>query len=297
MKKRNIIWSAIILSAALGFSEACSKTDDAIPADSAADVGTMFFEIFHPAATRVNDTQFESGDRIGLYVVEYGDDGSATPLQISGNWANNVPTAFDGASWTPEKKILWSEKAVDVYAYFPYMVPASIDENPFSVALDQNDGDGYEKSDFLWAKTAHATQEDGAVPLGFSHCCSKLVVELVKGPSYEGDFPEVSDMYIHSTVPTATIDFTTGAVTKYLFGEMSSIKMKRINDGRFEAIIVPQRVATRLPFIEFVSNGVSYLIEDTFNFKAGKQHTIRLTIASNPDQVKIDIGGQVQQEW
>ena len=270
-----------------------SQPDVFTPAD---DDGAMIFQAVHPAATRVSATQFETDDRIGLYVVEH-NNGNAVPLQISGNWANNVPATFNGIQWNPEKKIYWPENTVDVYAYYPYMTVSSIDENPFSVELDQNADDGYEKSDFLWAKTANATQKDKQVKLNFSHCCSKLVVELVKGASYDGDFPEVSNMYVHSTVPSATVDFTTGAVTKHLFGEMKTIRMKRIDDSHFEAIIVPQRVDVRLPLIEFVSNGVSYLIEDTFNFKAKTQHTIHLTIASNPDQVKIEIGGQVQQEW
>ncbi|MFR3330877.1 MAG: hypothetical protein ACLTSL_12085 [Odoribacter splanchnicus] len=44
-------------------------------------------------------------------------------------------------------------------------------------------------------------------------------------------------------------------------------------------------------------NGISYLLEDTFNFKAGKQHTLSLTINSNPDQVKIEIGGEIEDGW
>lgn len=293
MKKDNNILKVTLIGALMMLATGCSKDDEGQTFEK-EDV--MTFEAVHPAATRVSETQFEAGDRIGVYVVEH-DNGNVAPLQISGNWANNVPVTFDGKNWTNEKKIFWPENTVDVYAYYPYMTPTSIDENPFSVALDQNADDGYEKSDFLWAKTAGATQTNETVALGFSHRCSKLVVELVKGAAYEGDFPEVSDMYLHSTVPSATIDFTTGAVTKYTFGEMSSIKMKRVDNGHFEAIVIPQRVDARLPLIELVTNGVSYLIEDTFNFKAGKQHTIRIILSSNPEQIQIEIGGKVNDGW
>lgn len=285
----------VALSLGIVLFVACLKTDDVLSIQPQEE-GVMIFKALHPAATRVSETQFEFGDCIGVFVVEQGD-GSVVPLQVSGNWANNVAAAFDGVNWTTDKRIFWPDNSVDVYAYYPYMNLSSIDENPFSVALDQNAGNGYENSDFLWAKTSGATQADKAVSLNFAHRCSKLVVELVKGASFDGDFPKVSDMYVHNTVPTATVDFTTGTVTKYLFGERETIKMKRIDDGHFEAIIVPQRVDTRLPLIEFVSDGVSYLIEDSFNFKAGQQHTIRLTISSNPDQVKIDIGGLISAGW
>ena len=117
---------------------------------------------------------------------------------------------------------------------------------------------------------------------------------MVKGPSYEGDFPEDAEVYIHGTVPTATIDFTTGSVTKDLFGEMATIKARKVNDSTFEAIIVPQRLDTRRPFIEIIAGGISYLLEDTFQFKPGMQHTLSLTINSNPDQIEIEIGGDIE---
>ena len=263
--------------------------------------GVMQIEVLHPSATRATETAFESGDKIGLYATEYNGD-VASPLQISGNWANNVATTYNGTTWTPAKKVFWSENKMDVYGYYPYMTPTSIDEHLWSVQLDQSTPEtadalsGYEASDFLWGKATGVSQTDGNVQLEFKHRCSKLVVKLVKGKDYSGVLPTESELYIHSTVPTATIDFVNGAVTKYIYGEMETIKAKRVDDGTFEAIIIPQRLETRRPFLEYVANGVSYLYEGTFIFKAGKQHTLGLTINSNPDQVEVEVGGNVG-EW
>ena len=263
--------------------------------------GVMQIEALHPSATRATETAFESGDKIGLYATEYNGD-VASPLQISGNWANNVATTYDGTAWTPAKKIFWSENKMDVYGYYPYMTPTSIDEHLWSVQLDQSTPEtddslsGYEASDFLWGKATGVSQTDGDVQLEFKHRCSKLVVKLVKGKDYSGVLPTESELYIHSTVPTATIDFTNGAVTKYIYGEMETIKAKRVDDGTFEAIIIPQRMETRRPFLEYIANGVSYLYESTFIFKAGKLHTLELTINSNPDQIEIEVGGNIK-DW
>ncbi len=264
------------------------------------DEGLMKFEMSLPS-TKVTATEFEEGDRIGLYVTSY--DSDPVPLQISGNWANNVAAVKTGADWVTEKKIFWSEGKMDVYAYYPYMTVTSVDEQPFSVALDQNapgDGEtlgGYEASDFLWAKTEGAVAADESVALTFEHRLTKFVIKLAKGPDYEGVFPEESELYIHNVVPTATIDFATGAVTKDIFGEPATIRARRVDDETFEAIIVPQRVESRRPFLELIANGVSYLIEDTFNFKAGMCHTLSLTINSNPDQVSVEIGGSITGGW
>lgn len=289
MKK---IFSILVVATLLMMG--CENSED-IPV---VEDGVMQIEVLHPSATRATETAFEGGDRIGLYATEYNGD-VASPLQISGNWANNVATTYDGAIWTPAKKIFWSENRMDVYGYYPYMTPTSIDEHLWSVQLDQSTPEtadalsGYEASDFLWGKATGVSQTDGDVQLEFKHRCSKLVVKLVKGKDYSGVLPTESELYIHSTVPTATIDFTNGAVTKYIYGEMETIKAKRVDDGTFEAIIIPQRMETRRPFLEYIANGVSYLYESTFIFKAGKLHTFELTINSNPDQIEIEVGGNV----
>lgn len=263
--------------------------------------GVMQINVLHPSATRATETAFEKGDMIGLYATEYSGD-VASPLQISGNWANNVATTYNGTTWIPAKKIFWSENKMDVYGYYPYMIPTSIDEHLWSVQLDQSTPEtadalsGYEASDFLWGKATGVSQTDGNVQLEFKHRCSKLVVKLVKGADYSGVLPTESELYIHSTVPTATIDFTNGAVTKYIYGDMETIKARRVDDATFEAIIIPQRMETRRPFLEYIANGVSYLYESTFVFKAGKLHTLELTINSNPDQIEIEVGGDVG-EW
>ncbi len=287
----------IICVAALAVG--CQKMTDEKPLAPVYEEGVMRFEMSHPA-TKATADAFEEGDKIGLYVISYTD--APTPLQISGNWANNVAATLTAGDWATAKKIYWPEGKSDVYAYYPYMTIASVDQQPFSVALDQNaggDGDvlgGYEASDFLWTKSAGLTQSETPVALAFEHRLTKFVIQLVKGADYEGEFPDESELYIHNVVPTATIDFATGSVTKDMFGEPATIRARKVDNDTFEAIIVPQRVESRRPFIELISNGVSYLVEDTFNFKAGMQHTVSLTINSNPDQVSVEIGGQIK-DW
>lgn len=98
-------------------------------------------------------------------------------------------------------------------------------------------------------------------------------------------------------MPTATIDLATGAVTKDIFGEVATVKARKVNNATYEAIMIPQRIESRRPFIEIVVNNISYLLEDTFQFKAGMQHTLSLVINSNPDQVSVDIGGEIVGGW
>lgn len=89
--------------------------------------------------------------------------------------------------------------------------------------------DGYEASDFLWATDQNVTASDSPVSLSFKHRMSKMVVRLMKGKDYDGDIPEDAEVYIHNTVPSATIDLSVGIVTRNTHGTAQTIKAKKVN--------------------------------------------------------------------
>ncbi len=287
MKKHYILFAGLLLAAA------CSKFNG--PESNPLEVR---FNLLYPSQTRASIGAFESGDVTGLYMTEY-TDGAASPLQVSGNAVNNAAVSFDGSSWKSSPKLFW-DKGVkyDVYGYYPYGKPASVDDYSFSVAADQStkrgDGSlgGYEASDFLWAKTEGVKYPD-VVNLTFSHKMSRLVVNLVKGEDFEGDIPDDVVVKVHSTVPDALIDLGTGVVVKDNYGTASTITMQRDGVGTFSAIIVPQRIENKQPLVEVITNNVSYLVESRFVFKSGVQHSINITLTSDPAKVKIEIGGEI----
>lgn len=98
MRKWNYIWMAALMLAS------CDKAEEIT-----VDDGSIRFVMQHPSATRATETSFEQGDKIGLYLTEYTGETPA-PLQISGNWANNVAATLDGADWVTAKKIFWATR-------------------------------------------------------------------------------------------------------------------------------------------------------------------------------------------
>lgn len=285
----------IMISAALAVLSACNKNET-----PAAEDGQMHFVATYPS-TKATASAFEPGDVMGVYVAAYEVD-TPLPLQVSGNYANNCASTFDGASWNTVPPVYWQDGKFDVYAYYPYMDVTSVDECPFSVALDQSTEEaggvlgGYEASDFLWAKNEGIRQSE-TVPLVFSHKMSKLVVNLIKGEEYSGEIPSDAVVQIHNTVADAYIDISTGNVTRNQYEQAKTITAKKVSDGVYTAIIVPQRIETRRPLVEILAGEVSYLIESSFVFKAGVQHTVNITLNNNPDQVRIEIGGEIDGGW
>ena len=294
--KHIILYAGFAL--ALALPTACSQddgTDGAAPAPTDARHTPMTFAVIHPAQTRATDAGFDEGDSIGLFVAAEG-----APLEIGGNLVNNEPLRLTAGTWAANRTLYWDEGTYNAYAYYPYTRPvSSVDDLPFSVSLNQGataEGaqmDGYEASDLLYARTEGVSASASPIPLTFRHIMSKLTIRLVKGEDFEGDMPTEADVYVHNTVPTATIDLSAGVATRDVYGTRATITARQQGDYTYSAIIVPQRVENRMPLIEVIMKGVSYIYESTFQFKPGVEHLVNLVISDNPDQVKIEIGGEI----
>ncbi len=286
---KHILNIVCICTLAWGMSS-CNNNEIAI---EQPDKQEMTFKVVHPAeqiATRVDGNAFETNDQIGVFVTD-----RDAPLEIGGNYVNNAKLTYSSNAWKPESPIYWNNGTYNVYAYYPYASPiSSVDDMPFKVATDQSSAEAYEASDFLWANSLGTTASNDAVTLMFKHRMSRLYIKLIKGDDYEGELPDDIEVYIHSTVPTATIDLSAGVVTRDTYGSAEVIKARSEGNHKYSAIIIPQRLNNRQPLVEVITKGVSYLYESKFLFKAGMQHNVQLAISKNPEQIKIEIGGEVE---
>ena len=79
-------------------------------------------------------------------------------------------------------------------------------------------------------------------------------------------------------------------------GERKSVVARQNSQTSYSVILVPQRLENRVPLIEVVMNGVSFLYESKFLFKPGIHHIVNLVVDKNPEQIKIEIGGEIT-DW
>ena len=272
----------------------CSSNE--LPETSNANQVT--FEVTMPTQSRATASAFEQGDKIGVFMTQY-EGSTQTPLQVSGNYANNFSSTLTGNKWVNSPNVLWEDGKYDFYAYYPFGKIASVDNLQFTVKADQStpatNGElgGFEASDFMWARNLGVIRSTSAVQLSFRHILSRAVINLVKSDDYEGDLPQQAEIYIHNTIPTALIDLASGSVEKNGRVSATTIKAMKTGDYSYSAVIVPQRLDNRRPLVEVVADGVSFLVESTFVFKSGMSHTINVVLANNPNQIKIEIGGEI----
>lgn len=293
MKMRSTIISGLCVSIIAAGLSSCSN--DFSEPTNPDDKITMAFNFTHPEQTRATETAFESGDKVGLYVCD-----SNLPLEIAGNFVNNEPVTFGISGWSFSKTIYWNKGQYNAYGYYPYLESVvSITDLPFEVRTDQstpetwNQLSGFEASDFLYASAKGIDASANPVDMTFRHIMSKITIRIIKGEDYEGDIPDDATVFIHNTVTNATIDLEAGMATKTPKATSKTITARKVRNQTYSAIIVPQRLDNRVPFIEVVMKGVSYLYDSKFLFKQGTHHLVNLVVDKNPEQVKIEIGGEI----
>lgn len=294
--KHNILTKISVLLLTAGFFS-CTEGQpepDVVPNGKVA----MNFTFSHPSQSRATETSFETGDVVGLFVAE-----ADKPLEIAGNIVNNEALTFTGSVWQSARSLYWDAGTYNVFGYYPRMnALESTTDQPIEVSTDQSGAasagslSNYEKSDFLFASIKGIQATVNPVNMQFRHIMSKVSINLIKGEDFEGDMPEKATVIIHNTVTSATVDLTAGVVTKSLHGERKSVIARQDGAVTYSAILVPQRLDNRMPLVEVLMNGVSYLYESKFIFKPGIHHIVNLVVDKNPEQLRIEIGGEIT-DW
>ena len=268
----------------------CSVHEWDSPASGEAEAIRIAGSIQQEYLTRASDDGFADGDEIGIYVVDYA---GSTPgeLSLSGTRASNLRFTFDEStwSWTPDHEIYYKDKDthIDVYGYYPYGAPESIEAYPFEVQKDQADGagngkmGGYEASDFLWGKTADVAPSSRTIQVTLQHRMACARVTLVEGSGFDSAEWAALDKSVvtESAVRTATINLRTGVVS--VTGSRpaaGTITCRRGNEWR--CIIVPQTIEAGDALFSVSVGGLPYSLRkgDAFTFVPGKQHNFTITV-------------------
>lgn len=290
--KHNIIPLFSVLLLTIGLTSCADESME--PDNNSNGKVAMNFTFSHPSASRATETSFETGDVVGLFVSEAG-----LPLEVSGNTVNNEGLTFTGSSWNASRPLYWNAGSYNAYAYYPRTATiSSTTDLPFEIRTDQSGNQtetmsDYEASDFLFASAKGVSATNNPINLQFRHIMSKISINLIKGEDFEGDIPEKATVYIHNTVTSSTVDLTVGVATKNARGERKSVVARQDGPATYSAILVPQRLENRVPLIEVVMNDVSFLYESKFLFKPGIHHIVNLVVDKNPEQIKIEIGGEI----
>lgn len=310
---RTIINNSLFCLLAMVAATLCGCSDSIFDDEAQNDGGSIRLaaDIEQLAVMRVNDCGFCDGDMMGVYVVDY-EGGNPGTLKLKGNRGDNVRYTFDEAAnkWTGAYELYWKDghTPVDVYGYYPFAAPESIEDYQFEVQKDQSKASssdemgGYEASDFLWGKVDEVAPTSSVIRLPLSHRMSNARVTLLQGTGFTAEEWAATEkiVLVQNVARKASINLANGTVRKA--GEVEpTATLPSCVGNEWRAIVVPQTVPQGAALFSITIGGTPFKFTrpNDFEYKAGHMmnFSIRVDKQQESGQYKLTLVSASVSEW
>lgn len=310
---RTIINNSLFCLLAMVAATLCGCSDSIFEDEAQNDGGSIRLaaDIEQLAVMRVNDCGFCDGDMMGVYVVDY-EGGNPGTLKLKGNRGDNVRYTFDEAAnkWTGAYELYWKDghTPVDVYGYYPFAAPESIEDYQFEVQKDQSKASssdemgGYEASDFLWGKVDEVAPTSSVIRLPLSHRMSNARVTLLQGSGFTAEEWAATEkiVLVQNVARKASINLANGTVRKA--GEVEpTATLPSCVGNEWRAIVVPQTVPQGAALFSITIGGAPFKFTrpNDFEYKAGHMmnFSIRVDKQQESGQYKLTLVSASVSEW
>lgn len=249
----------------------------------------------------VNDS-FETGDKIGLYVVnalqsEEGKIWTAGTLLDTGNHLDNVCYTYNGG-WQSDVEHFWKDAytKADFYCYYPY-TPAinKTSEIHFETAKDQSTRESFKSCEILWGKTELASPSEEYVALHTSHRMSQLLITVIPGKGFtkESLAQSLSKVTVNNIMTDAVLNLESGELQGK--GTASDISPWK-DGGTYRAIIAPQTIEGKQLVSLVVDDMERNLVVDRIEFTSNTRKKCTITVNKINEGINVDIGGWEEDE-
>ncbi len=282
--------AAVLIAGVAVFATSCSKSSPDEPTPTPPEPGKEKIEIkISPAIAeaRATDYGFETGDRIGLFVVNYNGSTPGT-LANSGNYVDNMRFTYNG-TWTPDTPIYWQDNTTraDFYLYYPYADVKSVNSYPFEVRADQSTEAAYKASDLMVGKAVNIAPTASATQIPVSHVMSRIMLYLEAGNGFtkESLAAATVSVKINGVKCSSTVNLATGTATAT--GNPTSVTPLTA-DNAYKALIVPQTVAEG-NLITVTVDGREFNLKKGFTFVGAKSHKFTVTLSKTSNGVNVGI--------
>ena len=237
--------------------------------------------------TRATDSDFEQGDKIGLFVVNYSDSNPGL-LQNSGNHVDNMRFTYSG-TWTPDQTIYWKDETTpaDMYLYYPYASVSSVSTVPFAVEADQSSEASYKASQFFYGKAVNVAPTASATTINAHQLMSRISITIEPGKGFTKETLAATNpsVVVNGIRNHSTVDLTNGAVT----AEGDAVSVTPWFDGEvYKAMLVPQTV-DECNLITIMVEGYDTSIMQGYTFESGKIHNFIVTVDKTSEGLNVGI--------
>lgn len=270
----------------------CGKESLPISPEGQDDMTVSFLGNIGPS-TRATDSNFETGDAIGVFAIEKTSSNPDGDI-LTSNHADNVKYSYSGGSFkgasTVIKQITF-QRLMFYKAIYPYTSSAR-NEFTFSVKTNQSYGDYYTLSDLM---TAEAGPTSSVTPqLMFTHRLCDVLVNVC----FEEKPTGTAHLYFNNVKTSVKVNlnentFETGSAA-------ANVKAKPYGTNGFRMVLPPQTInkGTKLITLSIGSSSYTVTTDEYITLRPKLQHTFRMvvrkdgkaTLAVSADPWNTDIG-------
>ncbi len=230
--------------------------------------------------TRATDSEFEIGDKVGLF-----------------NYKNeeflysNILYSYTSSGFYSFEPIFYElSEPVNFVAYYPYSESLIWDLNDslsWNVAQFQWEDKNYSNSDLMVAKNLMVTPSaDSEIEMNFNHIMSKIELIFIPGTGKTAtDLLESEiNVFIKETSRSCNVGTKElGIGARSNIGDIETTPMSAISNNTVvgaQAIIIPQVIEAGKTLIEVMVDGQKYVYKpsEQLEFKQGKKIVFKLTI-------------------
>lgn len=227
-----------------------------------------------PVITRATEVNFETGDKIGVTIIQNDDF----------VYAENKQMTFNDGVFAGD--LLWYPEGNDksqIVAYYPYRegnAPTS-----FSVEADQTTG--YGASDLMAASNKDVLPTVNTITMNFKHLLTKLVINVTKEVE-----ANITSIALKGSIPTATLDLAALTVTADANVAATNITAQVVEANKtYRALIVPQTVALTLEVATSDGKTLSQKLTST-TLAQGGQYSVNIRVL--PDDIEVKLIGDIE---
>ena len=254
---------------------ACQKEPDkAEPVDPVDLVEVSFSARINDMATRVDDSEFETGDKISVFACH-------EAVLSSSNYAQNVRYSFSEDLFKAKSPVTYPANAsLTFYAVYPYG-NYSVPELRFSVEKDQSDFASYMESDLMTSSVKAKDKE--IVELNFSHRLAKLVLKLNDTASKD---KSVTFMDVYTSLDA---DIADNIYEKT--GRKSDVIAYDDGSDGFKAILPPQKITagTLLAEISVGNEVFEWVTDSDIELASGVEYVYTAALKGKVVTISADI--------
>ncbi len=224
--------------------------------------------------TKVTDDAFETGDKVGIYLVN-------RPLQLKskGNHIDNACFTFSGSEWKSAQDFYWldSETRADFYCYFPHreMITDALQPVKANALQDQSSEADYKASDYLWGKAEDIAPTSDPVVLNLRHVMSCIQVSLKAGTGWNDEELKNAQVSLHGLMTSASFSLEDGSISAN--GGRNTVIPFKTSDRNFR-VLVPPQIIEDSELVTIKLGNKEYKRKTSVTLESGKIHRCSIVV-------------------